>query len=282
MTLIKSIKHKFQTSLDPFFSINDIQFIWNQWVVKEILKMSLVDYFSNNNVKISELEHEAITLLTLHLLKNKPIQYFFGYMYFQNIKISVDPNVLIPRPETDQLVDIVTDDLDNKKLYNIIDIGTGSGCIAISLKKNMPCDVVGVDICDKALTTAISNAKSNNVDVNFQLLDILNPENYRSLPKFDVIVSNPPYVLKSEVSSDSNIHFEPSSAIFVPDKNPLVFYEAICVFSQTKLNKNGKIFLEINPNLVSELHEMLSNYFVNDIKVCEDFYGKKRFIVVSF
>ena len=282
MRSIKLIKHKFETSLTPIFSINEIQFIWNQWVIKEVLNMSLVDYFSNNHVKASQKQCKIINLLVLHLLKNQPIQYFFGYMYFKNLKLSVDPNVLIPRPETEQLVDIIVNDLDRKKTHSIIDIGTGSGCIAVSLKKNIPSSVLGVDVCENALTIAKSNAKSNNVYVDFQVLDILNPESYRSLHKFDVIVSNPPYVLNSEVSSSSNIHFEPSSAIFVSDKNPLLFYESICVFAKTKLKKNGKIFFEINPNFVAELYNMLSKYSVNNIKICEDFYAKKRFIVVYF
>lgn len=282
MRSIKLIKHKFETSLTPIFSINEIQFIWNQWVIKEVLNMSLVDYFSNNHVKASQKQCEIINLLVLHLLKNQPIQYFFGYLYFKNLKLYVDPNVLIPRPETEQLVDIIVNDLDHKKTYSIIDIGTGSGCIAVSLKKNIPSSVLAVDVCENALTIAQSNAKSNNVHVDFQVLDILDPESYRSLHKFDVIVSNPPYVLNSEVSSGSNIHFEPSSAIFVSDKNPLLFYEAVCVFAKTKLKKNGKIFFEINPNFVAELYNMLSQYAVNNIKICDDFYGKKRFIVVYF
>lgn len=281
MIPIKSIKHKFKTLLLPVFNTHDIQFIWNQWVVKEILNTSLVDYFSSDDVNISQKKYEKINSLILHLLENKPIQYFFGYMYFKNIKLSIDSNVLIPRPETEQLVDLVVDYVGNKKEHAIIDIGTGSGCISVALKKSIPNDILGVDVCVNALNIAKSNAQSNNVKMDFQLLDILKPESYRSLPKFDVIVSNPPYVLMSEVSSSSNIHCEPSSAIFVSDKNPLLFYEAICVFSKKKLSKNGKIFFEINPNLVLELHKMLSKYFMNDIKICEDFYGKKRFIVVS-
>lgn len=282
MKSIKSIKYEFTTSLESVFSVHEINLIWNQWIVKEILNLSLINYFLHKDFNINQEKYNKIILLSSHLLNNKPIQYFFGYVYFKNIKIQVDSNVLIPRPETEELVDLVVSNLDNDKLYDIIDIGTGSGCIALALKKAVKSNILGIDVCNEALKKAKSNSVNNNLHIDFQLLDILNSESYKKLPKFDIIVSNPPYVLPSEVSETSNIHFEPRNAIFVPNKNPLLFYESISIFSKTKLKKNGKIFFEINPNLSSNLFSMLLQFGFKNIKICKDFYGKKRFIVVYF
>ena len=173
MKSIKSIKYEFATSLESVFSINAINLIWNQWVVKEILNLSLINYFLHKDFNISQEKYNKILLLSSHLLNNKPIQYFFGYVYFKNIKIQVDSNVLIPRPETEELVDLVVSNLDNDKLYDIIDIGTGSGCIALALKKAIKSNILGVDICNKALKKAQSNSVNHNLHIDFQLLDIL-------------------------------------------------------------------------------------------------------------
>ena len=277
---IKYIKFNFEESLKNDFSYNEITAMWTHWVVKEILNLSLINYFIKDDFTISLQDQKEINSLILHLKKNQPIQYFFGYSYFKGLKINIDFNVLIPRPETEELVDLVLLESSISQPQNIIDIGTGSGCIAIALKKHIKCSILAVDVSTKALEKAQLNTQLHNLNIDFKVLDILKFNNSNNLPNFDIIVSNPPYVCKSEISLDSNIYYEPEDAIFVPDDNPLVFYKSIFLFAKKHLNKDGKLFLEINPNLISDLLILLSEYEYKNIKIHKDFYGKKRFIVV--
>ena len=282
MTSIHFVNLEFKQSLNKVFSDRECDLIWNQWVIKELLNISLVDYLLDGDFLITKSQLKRIYLLIKHLSNNQPIQYFFGYVYFKKLKIGVNNNVLIPRPETEELVDIVLKSIAQNKIKpnNILDIGTGSGCISIALKKNTEIDVSAIDVCEKALTKAKENAKKLNTEIDFHLFDVLsNQENHIS--NFDIIVSNPPYVLPSEVSEDSNIHAEPSSAIFVTKDKPLIFYDAIFLFAIKKLNPGGRIFLEINPLYISELLLLLNKYNYSEIKIHNDFSGKKRFIVVT-
>lgn len=281
MTYIGSIKQKFQTDLNMIFSKHEISTIWNQWVVKEILQISLIEYFSKGDFELETKYLSKITALISHLLQRRPIQYFFGYTYFKDLKIHVNNHVLIPRPETEELVDLVLSYLENIDVKRIVDIGVGSGCISIALKQKINTIVLGLDYSRDALNIAIKNAKHHNVDIECMLINILNTKDYYNVPKVDVIVSNPPYVLDSEISQDSIILHEPYGAIFVDKKDPLVFYRSICVFANQRLNVGGKIFFEINPNYVLELKNLIYSFGYSNIEIHKDFYDKKRFIVVS-
>jgi len=281
MFYINSVKKFFYKDLEPVLSVHEISSIWNQWVVKEVLGMSLVEYFSQDNFLLQKVDFDKITLLVLHLLAGQPIQYFFGYTYFKGLKISVDSNVLIPRPETEELIDLVVMYAKQMNVNSIIDVGVGSGCVSIALKKIINAKCTGVDYCDDILNVAVKNAKYHNVSIDFMLIDILNDKDYHLLQNTDIIVSNPPYVIKSDVPSNSNILFEPEKAIFVNKDNPLVFFESICRFANKRLNVGGKIFFEINPKLVSELSNLIISLGYSNIKIHTDFYDKKRFIVVS-
>ena len=280
MSDLKSIKNTFINNIKHRFSKGEIKSIWNNWILSEIFQISLTDSILHVDFVISSKQIDLIFLLEKHLLENKPIQYFFGYTYFNNLKITLDENVLIPRVETEELIDIIKSRFNFKKTANIIDIGTGSGCIALSLKKYFSNSIWAIDFSKKALNRAIINAENNGLEVNFELLDILKKTNDDQLPCFDVIVSNPPYVLKSEVGKDSNIHYEPGSSIFVSEKDPLIFYKAICSFAKRKLNKNGVIFFEINPKFHTSLLKVFDNYGYHNIETCKDISGKKRFIIV--
>ena len=281
MSHISYIKKKFQTDLNVIFSTHEITTIWNQWVVQEILNISLIEYFSKGDFKLESKYVSIIDALVFHLLQRKPIQYFFGYTYFKDLKINVNKHVLIPRPETEELVDLVLFNKNKMDIKRVIDIGVGSGCISIALKQELNAIVFGLDYSRDVLNVAIKNAKNHGVDIEFLLVDILNKKNYYNMPKVDVIVSNPPYVLNSEVPMDSNILHEPCDAIFVDKKDPLVFYKSICLFANNKLNVGGKIFFEINPNYVLELESLIYSFGYSNMEIHKDFYNKKRFIVVS-
>tara|TARA_Y100001968_G_C19166780_1_gene623631 strand:- start:135 stop:797 length:663 start_codon:yes stop_codon:yes gene_type:complete len=196
MFYINSIKKQFFQDLKAIFLENEISSIWNQWVVKEILDMTLIEYFSKGDFLLRKKTLAQIKLLTSHLLSGKPIQYFFKYTYFKGLKIHLNSNVLIPRPETEELVDLVLRYTENMTVNNMIDIGVGSGCISIALKKIINTHCVGIDYCSDILNLAAQNAKYHNVDIDFVLMDILNTNNYNHLSKVDIIVSNPPYVIQ--------------------------------------------------------------------------------------
>ena len=280
MSNIHLVKSNFIKSLSDIMSLNEIKSIWDNWVLNEILGISQIDIIINQINYVKKRDELKIEQLISHLLKNRPIQYFFGYSYFKDLKISIDSHVLIPRVETEELVDIVISKLTSKNLIGI-DIGTGSGCIPILLKKKLDTVLYGVDFSQNAIRRAKINANKHNVSINFRLLDILNFDDFDLLPNFDFIVSNPPYVLKSEVLPSSNIHAEPKSAIFVPDDNPLIFYKAICQFAKKKLKHSGVMFFEINPILHKCLISLFREFNYKNIETRKDFFGKKRFIIVS-
>ena len=281
MSHISIIKQKFYSDLKILFTILEINTIWNQWVVKEILKITLIEYFSKGNFKLEKRYASKINALVLHLLQGQPVQYFFGYTYFRDLKIHVNHHVLIPRPETEELIDLILSYEDDINVKRIVDIGIGSGCISVALKKEINAIVFGLDYCREALSVAINNAKNHNIDIECMLINILNEKEYCDVPTVDIIVSNPPYVLDSEVSQDSNILHEPYGAIFVDKKDPLIFYKSICEFANQKLNVGGKIFFEINPNFAIELQNLIYSFGYSNVEIHNDFYDKKRFIVVS-
>jgi release factor glutamine methyltransferase len=192
------------------------------------------------------------------LARNMPIQYVLEEAYFYGLIFNVNQHVLIPRPETEELVDLVVKQYINQKV-KILDIGTGSGCIPISLKHKLPyADITAIDISESALVLAKQNADINRVEVNFILDNALNLESEK-YSNFDVIVSNPPYIALSEKENmDINVTaFEPDLALFVPDENPLIFYDKIADFALSNLRKFGTLYFEINQNLALETKKML-------------------------
>ena len=238
------------------------------------------------DLRLSESE-----LLTLHfavkdLLKNKPVQYIIGETEFCGMRFMVDENVLIPRPETEEMVKNIASCRDKACLvptgYNVLDIGTGSGCIAISLAKLIPnSDVTAVDVSEKALEVAKKNAEANGVNVHFVLDDILEPSTTELIDnQFDIIVSNPPYVCEGEKSEmrANVLEHEPSSALFVPDSDPLVFYRKILEYAQKALKPDGQIWFEINEKFGKETAELCRKKGFKNIEIIKDFRGKERVV----
>ena len=281
MNNINIIKNKFINDLSGVFSFREIISIWNNWVIVEILKMKRIELIKKPDLLISPRKLEQIFKLIEHLKLNKPIQYFFNYTYFKNYLIKINKNVLIPRTETEELIDIIC----MYKFRNIkttgLDIGTGSGCISIALSKLLNVEMHAVDYDNKIINVAMKNSLYHDTDIKFYLFNLLTSEKFDLLPRVDFIVSNPPYVTIDEVDKKSNIFFEPKESIFVEKNNPLIFYKKIINMGKNILKSDGAYFFEINPKYHDELIDYLNNLSFRKIETHKDFFGKKRFIVVN-
>lgn len=232
------------------------------------------------NLRLSESEMLTFHFAVKDLLKSKPIQYITGETEFCDLKFKVNENVLIPRPETSEMVHEIAVSNQQSAISNILDIGTGSGCIAISLAKRIPnSKVYALDISEKALEVAKENATRNNVNVTFIHDDILSLRNNIET-RFDIIVSNPPYVRELEKAEmrDNVLNWEPHNALFVSNDNPLIFYRCILEFAKSHLNDNGEVWFEINEFLAREMTSLCEELGFSVIKIYKDFRDKDRFM----
>jgi release factor glutamine methyltransferase len=273
---------------------SELETIYGSDEANALIMILLEHYFSLDRVKIAmnpELRLSESELLTLHfavkeLLTNKPVQYIIGETEFCGMRFFVDENVLIPRPETEEMVKKIASCRDKACLVptgcDILDIGTGSGCIAISLAKLLTdSKVTAVDVSEKALNVARKNAQANEVNVRFILDDILNPQNPELIDnQYDIIVSNPPYVCESEKSEmrANVLDYEPSSALFVSDNDPLIFYRRILEFAQKTLKPGGEVWFEINENFGEEMKNLCLEKGFKDVEIIKDFRGKDRIL----
>jgi release factor glutamine methyltransferase len=248
-------------------------------IFEAVFGWSLTDLVLKKHEIILPVDFEKIKSIVLRLKNNEPIQYIIGETEFYGLKLKVNSSVLIPRPETEELVEWVvkTELSENCK---VLDIGTGSGCIAIAIKSHLKnADVSGIDISPEALEIARLNALENKLGINFFCADIFNLKEMEG-EKYDVIVSNPPYVRESEkVLMHSNVlNYEPETALFVSDNDPLKFYRAIANFAKISLFKNGRLFFEINESQSTEMVELLSGVGFKNIEIREDINGKSRMV----
>ncbi len=217
------------------------------------------------------------------LIAGVPLQYVLGETTFFDLQILVDSSVLIPRPETEELVELILKNNRNPAPKNVLDLCTGSGCIALALKKNLPnAQVFAIDVCENALKIAQKNADRLGLDVQFSKADLLH-DALPQLPNFDVMVSNPPYVLHSERAQMhvNVLNFEPHLALFVPDDDALIFYEKIAQIALEKLNPNGKLFFEINPLKATNTIELLQKMRFKNIEPTNDLNQKTRFVTAE-
>ncbi len=239
----------------------------------EYLGISAVSFYTKEKVSA---DTGKLDKALARLAAGEPLQYVIGSTPFCGLTFRVDGRVLIPRPETAELVEWVAQDADSKG--SLLDVGTGSGCIAVSLANRLPgWKVQGWDISDGALEVARENSRLNGTQVEFRKVDILNAS---ADSGFDVIVSNPPYVMESEKAQmeDTVLDYEPHLALFVSDSDPLLFYKAIAVFGHRALNTGGRLYFEINPLLVEEMKDMLMCAGYRDVQVRNDIFGKPRMI----
>ena len=291
----------------------------------EVMATLLAEHVSGK--KLNELKQEQITEdelkqtgeLLQQLLTHRPLQYALNEAWFYGLKFEVNENVLIPRPETEELVDWIVKEVKSGKWKpgskelsrprltppsdefnvageppqpfdklrmkrvtypSILDIGTGSGCIPVSLKKNLPsAEVFAIDVCSEALHTAINNAMNNETEINFQLLDFLDESKWDQLNKYDIIVSNPPYIKTTEANSMSKhvLEFEPHKALFVPDEDALLFFRKIADFALQHLQPNGAVYVEINQQLGKETTDLfMEKRFTVELR--KDMSGNQRMI----
>jgi release factor glutamine methyltransferase len=238
-------------------------FIYNETEAKAITSIALehitglskTQQVSNKNEQLSTSHLHTLQTIEAQLLQYKPIQQIVGYTWFASEKFLVNEHVLIPRPETDELVNWIVEEQKQNKQLTILDIGTGSGCIAISLAKHLKQAIsIAIDISEKALQLASQNAKELKAKVEFKQVDFLQLQNWQQLQNIDIIVSNPPYIKEEEATQmhQNVLQHEPHTALFVPNNNALIFYEAIAAFAQIHLSKKGCIYVEINEALGKE------------------------------
>lgn len=267
------------SSLQNNYSESEIHFLANL-LLEKITGLTRTQLLVQKDVELNE-NQSKIALQLLDRLKNhEPIQYVLGETEFYGLKFKVNSSVLIPRPETEELVEWVIAELPKDYFgMNVLDVGTGSGCIPIALKSTCPeLNVAAMDISQEALTLAQENAALNNVEVEFVQDDILNPA--ASDLKWDIIISNPPYIPFSEKDQmDKNVtDFEPHLALFVKDSNPLVFYQKIAEFSLSHLTAGGILYFETHKDLAQEVGELLKKYGFMQVQIREDISGNERMV----
>ncbi len=279
--MIKKTEEYIRKELSSFYPPSEINGLIH-YVFDQVLRISKTKRIAYPDKKLQKSECNKIELIITRLKNYEPIQYITGKCEFYGYEFGVEPGVLIPRPETEELVDWVTGSIEEKHHY-ILDIGTGSGCIAISLAKEIPGRFIyATDISEKSLETAKKNTIKNNIHVEFQQHDILGfrKSSWPGKIRFDVIVSNPPYVKKSEkkMMGANVVNYEPHMALFVDDNDPLLFYRAICKFSLKYLKPGGLLFFEINEALGPETVDLMSTCGFQNLSIKQDMNRKNRMI----
>lgn len=278
---MQDILQNIRKSLSGFYPDNEISGLV-RLLIEHVTKSSMPALLSDKNTKITSEEVLKIDKIVERLQRFEPIQYILGETEFYGLPFTVNRDVLIPRPETEELVELILNENKESK-PRILDIGTGSGCIAVSLQKLLPnASVKGWDISEKALAVAALNSKSNSVNVTFNQVDILS--DYPTNHSFDIIVSNPPYVLDSEKTDiHANVlEYEPHTALFVADNNPLLFYNRIADVAIQLLTDGGKLYFEINRAKGQETIKMLENKKFSEIRLIKDISGNDRMVRAQY
>jgi release factor glutamine methyltransferase len=280
MTIIEKYKH-YTALLKTIYSDGEAIAITNI-IFEYFIKLTKSDLLIRGKETLADEILSSLNIALATLLIHEPVQYITSEAWFYNLKFFVNKNVLIPRSETEELVQEAITFLKINNGKKVLDIGTGSGCIPISIKKNIAdTTVMAVDVSDAALKVAKENATANNAEICFKEIDFLDENSYSSLGKFDVIISNPPYIPDDEKDRlDKNVtHYEPHLALFVPQKDPLIFYKKILLFAENHLEKDGKIFLETHEDLAKETATLFTeqHYFV---ELKKDMQGKERMLII--
>lgn len=277
MATYADLSHQFSDALQPLYEEAEIRGIFRMYAEK---KWHLPAHLLYLNIHDSvDAQRQAETISDLQRLKaGEPIQYVIGVTDFYGLELVVNPSVLIPRPETEELVNLIIYENKEQQPLRILDLGTGSGAIAITLaKKLVHSHITATDFSPEALQTAQANARRHNTDITWLHDDMLHP-NYSQLGTYDIIVSNPPYIpLNEKPTLHTNVReHEPGSALFVPNDDPLLFYKAIARYARQALKPGGALYFEINPLYAAELRSLLSMMAWHAIELREDQYGKPR------
>ena len=278
---LNDYKILFKQKLKDLFDTDETDALFAM-VIDEVLNYSRADIVLKKEDEIPLAYQSRLEEIVSQLQQEIPIQYIFEKAYFYGYEFKVSPATLIPRRETEELVEWVLSEmnLQLKKNWRVLDIGTGSGCIPITIKKEFPlAEVFAIDVSVDALTIAQENAKNLDAKVTFIKQNILTTEDLES---YDMIISNPPYVRNLEKSEIKNnvLHYEPHLALFVEDNDPLIFYRKITQLAQKSLTENGMLFFEINQYLGNEMNEMVSEYF-NTVELRKDLQGNERMMKIK-
>ena len=250
-------------------------------LMESITKLPRSERIIQGNETLSNAQRNLLQSSILRLQKYEPIQYIINEAWFAGMRFYVDKNVLIPRPETEELVEWVAGECGRGTKYKILDVGTGSGCIAIAVKNKLPAaELWACDISDEAVNIARINADALHATIDFGPLDFLDPRQRKQLPNVDVVVSNPPYVPQNEKKQmEKNVvEYEPAMALFVFDDDPLIFYKAIAEFGREKLNKGGSIYAEIHENLGEQIRDLFLLEGYQAVELKKDLQGKDRMV----
>jgi release factor glutamine methyltransferase len=253
----------------------------SDWVIRHLAGLKSSDRPFYRDKILSAKQEELLIASTTRLLQHEPVQYVLNESWFCGLKFYVDQNVLIPRPETEELVEwVITHCKFPLNNLSILDIGSGSGCIPISLKRKLrKAEVWSLDASEEALEVAKKNASILGVDVNFLLMDFLDKERRKDLSRFDIIISNPPYIPEKDKTqmSENVINYEPHEALFVPDDDPLIFYKAISGFGKDHLNPGGMVYVELHEDFAEDA----SSFFLSagyTVELKNDMQGKSRML----
>ena len=274
---MKKITQKIKEELGSYYNEAEVTAL-TRIIATEILGITPATYYLKDSVMLTPAEEATLTGTIERLKRHEPIQYIQGYTEFCGLKFKVNRATLIPRPETSELVEWIAGDYKGKAV-NILDIGTGSGCIAVSLAHRLPLsNVTAWDISPEAIAIAAENSKENKTKVTFEIVDILT--HCPAEKQFDVIVSNPPYIKENEKSAmhKNVLDWEPHTALFVPNNDPLIFYRTIAQKAMTMLTTGGTLYFEINRAHGAETIEMLADFGYKNIELRQDFAGNDRMI----
>ncbi|SFE64056.1 release factor glutamine methyltransferase [Thermoflexibacter ruber] len=245
-----------------------------------LYQMKKRDILLNREISDSQYNAKNLDAFIYRLQQHEPIQYVLGEAHFYGLDLLVTPEVLIPRPETEELVHLIIQENRHISSLNVLDIGTGSGCIPITLSKYLKnAQIHAIDISQEALAIAQKNAQANEAHIIFHQFDILSSD-LEALPLFDIIVSNPPYIreIEKKYMQANVLRYEPIQALFVPDNQPLLFYERIAMLASKRLKKGGRLYFEINENFGKQVTDQLLSLHFKEVKTFKDLQGKDRIV----
>jgi release factor glutamine methyltransferase len=280
---IQEARTELKSALTPVYDMNEADNI-AELVIEHITGLNRNERILNKNNQLNDLQTEEFLKNKERLLQHEPVQYVLNEAWFCGMKFYVDKNVLIPRPETEELVELIISNIKFPfETLKILDIGSGSGCVPVSLKRKLrKAEVWSCDVSPGALNVAKRNADTLGADVNFLQLNFLDENQRKDLPMFDIIVSNPPYIPEKEKYQmrPNVLEYEPRIALFVPNNDPLIFYKSIAEFGKKHLNENGAIFLEAHEEYTKETATVYRNEnYTAEIK--KDMQGKERLLHVK-
>ena len=280
MTVKQTYRH-FLVQLQSIYTTGEASIVADS-IFDKIAGLKRIDMISQSETPLASLTEFRLQDCLTQLLAHRPLQYVLGEAWFFRLRFRVNEQVLIPRPETEELVEaLLADPRSTAQGISILDIGTGSGCIPVSLKKELPeAGISAVDISEAALDIARENALANQTEIMFRQLDFLNESNWPKLSIFDFIISNPPYIPFREKGSLAKnvVGYEPHLALFVTNSNPLIFYEKIARFGKKHLTPGGKIFVETHQDLARDVAAIFNKDY-EDVCVKKDISGNERMVI---